>query len=45
MLLDQDRIDNFQNILAEEVDEASEISAKYKDFLAKDGGGFQPNLK
>jgi predicted HAD superfamily Cof-like phosphohydrolase len=37
-MLPVDRIKNFQNILAEEVDEASEIAEKYEALLEKDGG-------
>jgi predicted HAD superfamily Cof-like phosphohydrolase len=37
-LLNPERIINFQNILAEEVEEAGEIATKYEAFL-KDSGG------
>lgn len=45
VLLDSDRIDNFKNILAEEVDEADDISNKYKEMLAASGGTLNPEQK
>lgn len=44
-LLGVERIENFKNILAEEVDEADELSAKYQAMLKANGGELSPTDK
>ncbi len=45
VLLTPDRIENFRDILAEEVEEANDISDKYQKMLQASGGTLNPQQK
>jgi predicted HAD superfamily Cof-like phosphohydrolase len=45
VLLGPDRIENFRDILAEEVEEANDISDKYQAMLQASGGTLNPEQK
>jgi hypothetical protein len=45
VLLGPDRVENFRDILAEEVEEANDISDKYQAMLKASGGTLNPEQK